>query len=557
MTLADNGIYPPAGETGQVRMKCPQCSSSRHKHWEQCLSVNVDEGTWFCHHCGFKTPNGGKQYKIPEYKADTKLPQNVVDWFRGRGISSQVLESNHVGYGNSFGTKNGIQFPYYKGGRIVNIKHRSGDKQFRQEKDAEKCFYRFDEVIDRSGRLIITEGEIDALSCCQVGMDTVVSIPDGAPSANAQTFRTKFDFIQTAEKMLDQFDRVVLAVDNDEPGQRAETELARRIGPEKCFRVEYPDGCKDLNDVLVKHGEAAVKNTVESARPIPVSGIIEPIDMKNKMAELYDNGVVRGTSTGWDSVDEFYTVKLCEMTIVTGIPGAGKSNWIDNLLLNLSLLNGWSHAVFSPENWPVERHIQTLLEKLVNQPFAKSYTMPGPTGPYTINRMTKEMAINGVKELNDYFHFIVPEDELMTVDTILEKVRLAIFRYGVKGVVIDPWNEVEHNFRDKREDQYISKQLTKIRQFARKHGVHIWVVAHPRNLTKDENGSYKPPTMYEISGGAHWRNKADNGICVHRPDYQKDEVKILVQKIRFREVGKIGSTDLKYFRATGRYEDFK
>ena len=511
----------------------------------------MEDQTWYCHHCGFKTPNGGNKYRLPVYE-EPKLPQAVIDWFTKRGIGEQVLIDNKIGYGPSFRDKNGIQFPYFKGGKVVNIKHRTHDKQFRQEKDAEKCFYRFDSILDRSGRLIITEGEVDALSCCQAGLDTVISIPDGAPSSNAQTFRTKFDFLQAAESLLKQFDRVVLATDNDEPGRRAETELARRIGAEKCYRVTYPEGCKDLNDVLVKKGAQGVVDVVSEARPMPVSGIIEPMDMSGRMSELYDKGVVRGVGTGWKTVDDIYTVKVCEMTIVTGIPGAGKSNWLDNLLMNLSLYHGWSHAVFSPENWPVERHLQTLLEKLCDKPFARDML----DGFSKIERMSKQTAMAGLKELDDFFHFIVPDDELMTVDTILDKARMAIFRHGVKGIVIDPWNEVEHDFRGLREDQYISLQLTKIRQFARKNGVHVWVVAHPRNLTKDENGNYKPPTMYEISGGAHWRNKADNGICIHRPDYKKDETKVIVQKIRFREVGKIGETVLKYKRATGKYEDF-
>jgi len=74
-------------------------------------------------------------------------------------------------------------------------------------------------------------------------------------------------------------------------------------------------------------------------------------------------------------------------------------------------------------------------------------------------------------------------------------------------------------------------------------------------LVKDKNGEYKPPTMYEISGGAHWRNKADNGLCLHRADYSRDETDIYIQKIRFREVGKLGEMKLKYSRDTGTYEE--
>jgi twinkle protein len=111
--------------------------------------------------------------------------------------------------------------------------------------------------------------------------------------------------------------------------------------------------------------------------------------------------------------------------------------------------------------------------------------------------------------------------------------------------VIDPWNEVEHLFNGLSETQYISQELTKIRRFARLNGIHIWIVAHPTKLQKNSQGKYDPPTMYDISGGAHWRNKADNGICVYR-DFETNQTEIIVQKIRFKEIGKLGSAKLKY-----------
>jgi twinkle protein len=99
---------------------------------------------------------------------------------------------------------------------------------------------------------------------------------------------------------------------------------------------------------------------------------------------------------------------------------------------------------------------------------------------------------------------------------------------------------------------YISRQLTKIRRFARFNGIHIWIVAHPTKLIKNADGNYDPPTMYDISGGAHWRNKADNGLCVYR-DFENNHTTVFVQKIRFREIGKLGECGFKY-RHTGNYK---
>lgn len=535
---------------GQVRTTCPQCSPDRKKSTDKCLAVDTDKQVYFCHHCGWcgglkgETEEQVREYLKPKYKKSA-LPSNVIEYFQKRGISEATLSKNDISYGQSFKDKKAIQFPYYKGGQVVNIKHRTHDKTFRQEKDAEKCLYRFDSIAGGTGTLIMTEGEIDSLSFQEVGYEYVTSIPDGAPSAESKSYNTKFDFLKSAETLLSRFDKVILAVDNDPPGKTAERELARRIGIEKCYRIQYPSGCKDANDVLVKYGKAAIDELIRSAKPYPIEGLIQVNDLQEDVLSLYDKGVNRGMKTGWDQLDPHYTVKPGELTVITGIPGSGKSNFLDSLMVNLTEGSNWRFAVFSPENWPIERHIQTLLEKFVRQPFTKD-------GRHT-GRMPKKEINDTLPIMNDYFYFIMPKDELLSVDTILEKAKAAIFRYGINGLVIDPWNEVEHLFGGLSETQYISKELTKIRKFARLNQIHIWIVAHPRNLTKDADGNYKPPTMYEISGGANWRNKADNGLCVHRPDYSTDETEIYIQKIRFKEVGKIGKVTLKYCRDTGTY----
>jgi len=556
--FSDFGIEIPSGSTGEIRTTCPECSPHRKKSSEKCLAVNTEKDTWFCHHCGH---SGGLHteknecrtteptYKKPKYQK-SDLPEKVIGWFRKRGIPKNVLTDNQIGYGSSFKGKGGIQFPYFKNGVVINVKHRSHDKDFRQEKNAAKCLYRFDAVSKCKGdTLVITEGEIDALSFQTAGFEMVTSIPDGAPSSEAKQFASKFDFLKSAESIFKHYTKIILAVDNDAPGKVAEQELARRIGAEKCYRVRYPSGCKDANDVLVKHGKSSVIQLIEKAMPYPVEGLIGPCDLEREVLNLYDLGPNRGFTTSWPTLDPYYTVKPGEMTIITGIPGAGKSNFVDAMMVNLLTSNDWAFAVFSPENWPPERHLQTILEKIELKPFAKHGR--------SRERMDRDDIPETLHLINDYFHFIVPPEDLLTVETILEKARVAIFRHGVKGVVIDPWNELDHLFNGRTEAQYLSEKLTKIRRFARMNGVHIWIVAHPKNLLKDTGGKYNPPTMYEISGGAHWRNKADNGICIHRPDYTSDITEVYVQKIRFREVGKIGMVPLRYCSDTGTYSDDK
>ena len=105
------------------------------------------------------------------------------------------------------------------------------------------------------------------------------------------------------------------------------------------------------------------------------------------------------------------------------------------------------------------------------------------------------------------------------------------------------------------ETEHISECLGKIRRFARNHGVHVWLVAHPQKPYRIK-GKYPVPTPYDISGSAHFRNKADNCLTVWRDENEPDKpVKLFVQKIRFREVGKIGVIDLRWNHLNGRYEE--
>lgn len=545
------------GKTGtQVRVLCPECSGTRKKSKLKELAVNTTLQTWFCHHCGWKGGlNGnGKVYKLPEYKK-TKLPDKVISYFKDRGISEITLESNKISYGPIWMPAenkevNSIQFPFYKNGVVVNIKYRDGKKNFRQAKDAEKCFYGFDNMSGESKILIITEGEIDALSFLEIGYTDVVSIPDGAPPANANNYTTKFDFLKSAEDKFKQYKRVILAVDDDSSGKRAEEELARRIGCERCYRVKYPEGCKDANETLKEKGRRVLKDVIENAKAFPVAGLFTATDFIDRVETIYDNGIERGSLTGWNGIDKYYSVRAGELTVVTGIPGSGKSNWLDCLMLNLVDSGNWKFGVYSPENWPIERHIQTLSEKISGQPF--SYNFEG------FPRMDKSLIKDVAKHIDNNIYFIQPpEDEDPTIDKIINLAKIALFRNGINAIIIDPWNEVMHDFGSLTETQYISKELGKLRRFGRLNGIHIFIVAHPQKMQKGANGKYGAPSMYDISGGAHWRNKADNGICVHRSydKETKDQVQVFIQKIRFRDIGKIGVHKLRFEVPTGRYID--
>ena len=291
-------------------------------------------------------------------------------------------------------------------------------------------------------------------------------------------------------------------------------------------------------------------------QPLFQTQMISPMDLAVELSAYHKHGLPKGDSTGWDSVDAHYTVLRGQWTLITGIPGHGKSEFLDALMMNLALKAGWIFSVFSPENQPHEMHVAKLLEKLLRKPFG-----PGPN-----ERIDSVELAGGMAWLDSHFRFIKPHPDLQmpSMAAVIDAGARFINKHDAitgtvnkHGIVIDPYNELEHKRPSHQsETEYISETLAYVRQFAREYGVHVFLVAHPRIIHRDKDGKRPVPTPYDVSGSAHWYNKADNIITVWRdtaPEQDTQDVQIHVQKIRFKNVGRPGLVTLKFDRITGRY----
>jgi len=277
------------------------------------------------------------------------------------------------------------------------------------------------------------------------------------------------------------------------------------------------------------------------------------------VSDLWDKGLPAGTSTGWPSLDKHYTVAPGHLTILTGWPGSGKSEWLDALVLNLAR-QGWRIAIHSPENKPEQIHVVKFLEKFVGKPFGAGLN----------ERMTKAEADEALTEIAGWFGFLVAastaERTVFGMEPILGAAEEWFRSIGAwrstqnpRGLIIDPWNELEH-LRPKEwsETEYIAATLTGLRSWARTNAVHVWLVAHPQKLRRDDAGKLPVPRPDSISGSQNWWNKADNAITVWREFdslMPSRSVEIHIQKIRFKHIGRIGLVSLDYDRVTGRYSE--
>lgn len=473
-----------------------------------------------------------------------------LDWLSARGISaSTAFKYDLIGdeiFGNPV-----VGFPYFDDkGNVVAVKQRhTKDKRFTCWQSPESFFGI--RHIKKGDDLVIVEGEMDVLAMAEAGI-SAISVPNGAPMKVSDgridpQEDGKFRFLWAAKEYIDAAKRIVIATDADDPGEALAEEIARRVGKERCWRVSFPEGIKDTNDLLMKEGAESVRKAIKTAEAWPVQGLYDAEHFRNMVRELYDKGIGRGESTGYPTIDEIYTIVPGQITIVTGIPSSGKSEFIDQVMVNLAQEKSWKFGVCSFENEP-RLHIAKLMSKRVKRPFFEGYH----------KRMDPTEYDAAFDFINDHFTFVHQDDgSLADLDSILDRLRVAVLRHGIRGAVIDPYNFISRGRNDKSETEWISDMLTKVKAFAMGHGIHIWFVAHPTKLQKNLDGRIPPPGGYDISGSAAWFAKADCGVTVHREKEDPHVSEIHIWKCRFSWVGKQGQANLVYDVGTTCYTEVR
>ncbi len=545
----------PLNSNGDIKTLCPVCSSTRTKKNEPCLSVNPSKGIWKCHHCGWAGSLNRGVYEKPIARDISYAPTKIIplhtDFLTKRGITTEVIERNKISTQRS----NMIAFPYFIGEKVYNIKFRGPQKRFQMVKDAPIIFYKLNDVFDE-GVCIITEGELDALSCEVAGYRNAISVPNGAPNENESQNPTKrYSYLFSCMDYLSHVTKIILFTDNDIPGRRLKEELARRLGKEKCWLVAHPEGCKDANEVLEKFGANKLKEIIDEAAPYPIKGIYTAQDSFDEYMDLYDNGFPGAATTGYPLFDEHFKFYPGQLTIITGAPTHGKSNFIDQVIMRLVARQPYKIAMFSPENSSVAIHSQRFAEILTGKPFLPDFN----------NRMTREEAIGCTGYLYERVFHIIPDNEEYTVENILAAAKYLVFKQGVDMLVIDPWNTIEHQYKKDSQTDYVGKVLNKLKYFARLHSIHVVLVAHPTKMPKVIGRDYyEVPTPYSISGSANFFNVPDNCITIYRhfPNSGSDQnissgyTQVYIFKVKHKFIGKQGTVRFAYDIACQRYTEF-
>jgi twinkle protein len=504
----------------------------------------------------------------------------ALDWLQARALDPETAsrmglytaERGPDGEPRPDPAGNILVFPYIDGGSEVNAKYRPlGEKRFWQRKDARKTFFNADVLDDPAlergdHALVITEGELDALAAIQSGFPFTVSVPDGAPPARDEQGNLvvvpegaddvepehdeKYRYVSNNWARLEKVKRFILATDGDEPGWRLAQELARRLGRARCSFVTYPQGCKDLNEALEKFGERGVAACFSRAKPFPVKGLY-------KLSEFPDAGTLRTYSTGFGSLDPstdrsapFMQLYAGCFMIVSGLPGGGKTAWTTQLAFNMARLHGWRAAIASFEM----RVTPTLRDMLRGFYIAEARDLF--QNPSVIpDDFRASWAGAEVRDadafIEEFFSFIAldPRDDDTEADCqwVIDRAADAVIRDGANMLIVDPWNEVEHRRRGNESvADYTNRAIRSFKRFASSYDVCTAIVAHPTKAAALSAKAGDKVSLYDISDGATWANKAEFGIIVSRQSPQDRLTEIGIRKVKFWETGRLGDLHLTF-----------
>ena len=505
------GEYRIKGNEIQPRL-CPFCRGGK-KGDKYTFAMNAKTGVFNCKRgkCGVTGTfyklllEFGEVNEMPyEYRPQPKkrfkkstaeikpLSSTVLEYMKLRGISKETCEAFKIGDDG----KGNIVFPFFRDGKQVAVKYRPA----REIKPGEQKMWReegtdttalFGLIPDPSNEvLVICEGEIDSMAIYEAIGENVVSVPNGSED---------FNWVDANWDWLEQFKKIILCGDNDEPGRDMVQSLIPKLGEWRCYVAQLPDDCKDANEVLVKHGKKAIEDIVNNAKEVTISGLLRLADVK-----MLDLDKIVKVPSGIKGLDKAIGgFMMGQISVWTGVNSSGKSTLLGQLLLE-SIDNGFSVCAFSGElPAPLFRYwIELQAAGKNNLAHKYDYVSEGnkPYVPVEVSAKIREW-------YRDRF-FLYDNMGAINTEAVMKVFEYAARRYNCKVFLADNLMMLVSG----SESEYYRNQSEFIKtaaNFCKKFDAHMHIVAHPRKT----NGRL---TKMDVSGSGDITNLADNVFSVHR-----------------------------------------
>lgn len=519
---------------GQLHLyKCPYCNGNKSNGNPNCFAVDLKTGMFKCLRtsCGvsgnmitlsrdfdFSLGTEADEYYRPRKKyRELKTPKKpfvpkdpAVRYLESRGISSEAAHKYEITVRND--NENILVFPFYDDRGVLQfVKYRKTDFVKDRDKNKEWCeksckpiLFGMKQCNDKFDRLIVTEGQLDSLSVASAGLENAVSVPNGAQG---------FTWVPYCFNWVSKFQEIVVFGDFEKGHMTLLEDLQKRF-PNKIRHVREQDyqGCKDANELLQKHGPAAVRLAIENAVMVPVQRVLSLADVEN--VNIYELPKLK---TGIRELDRtlYGGLPFGMVCVIAGKRGDGKST-----------VASWIMANATEQGYPTFAYSGELPNYLYKSWFdfqiaGRNHITENKTDYGAVNRFItnrNQELINAWYRERAYIYDsrIIDTDEQ---EDLLKSVTRAIMQYGIRVVLID--NLMTAMYIDEKQgtDKYdqqgrFVRELTKI---AIRYDVLILLVAHRRKNVSS------PDANDEISGSGDITNLAGITLSYDRGD--KDDFK--------------------------------
>jgi twinkle protein len=546
---------------GKESLRCPSCDEARSDKRDKSLKIDHNNGIGKCFYCEALTFRDSKdfkptqkQYTYPtqEWRNYTKLSDKLVKWFWDeRRISQNTLNQFEISEEKVYQPAkqkelNSICFNYFECEKLVNKKYRSSTKDFTQHKGGKPIFYNINSIIGFD-KVYIVEGEMDVLALYEVGIKNVISLPNGANDND--------EYWINSEAYLKDVKHFVIAVDNDDKGIEIRDKIAQRLGRYRCTFIDWMG--KDANDDLKS---SQIENSIKNEKRFSIGGTFNSMDLLDETLRLYNEGMpktIYPKNKMFGDFNKDFSIMMGQLTVVTGIPSHGKSSFIDWYALNLVNDYNYKLSIYSPEHNPLGLYNSKYATLSTGKPF------------FGKNKMSEPDLYRYTEWLKEKLYFTTSENGMDSDwDWLLDKFKEQMFTYGINMFIIDAWNKVLMPKGMSGKDG-IDNILTRLTSFCIQYNVHVFLVAHPTKMKKNEKtNKYDIPDLYSVSGSSDFRNQTHNGLCVYRefPDENSNGCTLVINlKTKYDFQGNITSVnkfnwnnDNRRFFVDGSdsYEDF-
>lgn len=279
-------------------------------------------------------------------------------------------------------------------------------------------------------------------------------------------------------------------------------------------------------------------------------------DKLTELQEFAEKGLTDLKSTGLVALDEFYMIKKGYPLFVAGNPGAGKTEFVFEILVNTSILYGWKHFIYCGEGGNIEHIYHDLIHKYLQKKY--------------------KYATGADKIRAEYFmteHFVLANhDKDYTIEEFYSLAQKAEDELNIKfdTTCFDPFNDIkdETDKFQNREDKYLAHALKQARVSSKKNNRMDILVNHvadvaPKN-DPDTGESYLPPALpTQWAGGRTWWRRAFVMIVIYKPytfrkdannrNFEENEGHVIIQKYKPKGVGKKGTVSIYWDWEKNRY----